>query len=327
MMRLVLTSGDPAGIGPDIVLSLADIALPSALTVVGDINVIEQRAAMLGLNVRLYQSDSPGHLHCGNGALRVHHVALQAKATAGVPDMRHADYVLQQINFAVKGNLEHIFDAMITAPLSKAVINQAGIAFSGHTEYLAQQCATPAVMMLTDGRRRRVALVTTHLPIREVAAAVTAEKFATTVAVLHQGLKKYCGLERPTIGICGLNPHAGESGHIGSEEIEVLQPVINRLRQRGFNLSDPSPADTIFVAPQAARFDAIIAMFHDQGLPVIKHAAFGAIVNVTLGLPFLRTSVDHGTAFALAGSGNASNTSLIAAIDWTQRALSHAGIQ
>ncbi len=326
-MKLVLTSGDPAGIGPDIVLSLANIAFPSALTVVGDIDFLEQRAIALGLNVKLHQKDNLTSLHAGNGTLCVHHVPLKATVTAGIPDARHAEYVLRQVDFAIEENLNHTFDAMVTAPLSKSVINQAGISFYGHTEYLAWRCATASVMMLANGTQLRIALVTTHLPIREVASAITAEKFKITVVTLYQGLKKYCGLTDPIIGICGLNPHAGEQGHLGDEEINILQPVINQLKRQGLNLSEPIPADTVFTKYQSIKFDAIVAMFHDQALPVIKHAGFGNTVNVTLGLPFLRTSVDHGTAFELAGKGTASNSSLIAAINWTQQALIHAGTQ
>ena len=326
-MRIALTSGEPAGIGPDIALSLATVPLPLALTVIGDIHFLKQRAALLKLDVELYQDPHSTGLHTGDGKLCVHHIPLPTKVQAGVADTRCAQHVLQQIDYAIDGNLHRTFDGMVTAPINKAVINRAGIPFTGHTEYLAQRCAVPTVMMLTDSRPLRVALVTTHLPLREVPTAITADRFASAVTILHKGLRNYCGLTHPTIGICGLNPHAGEQGYLGDEEINILQPTIKRLVKQGLKLSGPFPADTIFTDAQAVKFDAILAMFHDQGLPVIKHAGFGEVINVTFGLPFLRTSVDHGTAFELAGSGTAANSSLIAAVRWTQQALSNANKQ
>ena len=324
-MNIALTTGDPAGIGPDITLALAQHTFPTSITVLGDAELLEQRAAQLGLQVTIdqYNANNPP-TKSGNGHLSVQHIATTAPVSAGLADKRHAKYILEQIDTAVAGCLDGQFSAMTTAPVSKAVINQSGIPFSGHTEYLAQANGGTPIMMLAMNTGFRVALVTTHIPLRDVADTITREKLDLTFTVVNRDLKKFCAIEQPRIGVCGLNPHAGEQGLLGVEDETIIRPAIQDALKQGLNLIGPLPADTIFNIEQLAKLDVVIAMFHDQGLPVIKHTGFGAVANVTLGLPFLRTSVDHGTAFALAGSGKACADSLITAINWAVQAIQHA---
>ncbi|HEX4858406.1 MAG TPA: 4-hydroxythreonine-4-phosphate dehydrogenase PdxA [Usitatibacteraceae bacterium] len=293
MKPIVVTSGEPAGIGPDLCALLAASPHADRLVVLGDRSLIAERGAARGIATQ---------------SLNIGHVPLAAPARPGVLDPANSAYVLKLLDRALAGCLSGDFAAMVTAPLHKGVINDArlpGPAFTGHTEYLAQQTGTPrAVMLLTGGEPpMRVALATTHLALREVPGAITGELLAGTLRVLHQELVAKFGIAHPTILVAGLNPHAGEGGHLGREEIEVIAPALDALRREGLRLVGPLPADTLFTPQQLARGDAVLAMYHDQGLAVLKHASFGRAVNVTLGLPVIRTSVDHGTALDVAKSG------------------------
>ncbi len=303
---LALTSGEPAGIGPEIALRAAiEVELPLAL--LGDRDLLQARARSLGLPWPL------------PARVAIEHVALRAPVAPGRVDPCNARYVLELLDRAIDGCLGGRFAALCTAPLHKGVINDAGVPFSGHTEYLAQRTgAAHVVMLLVDGGLR-VALATTHLPLAAVPRSITRESLAATLDVLHAGLRRRFGLPAPRIAVAGLNPHAGEGGHLGREEIDVIAPAVEAARARGLDVTGPLPADTLFVPALLARFDAVLAMYHDQGLPVFKHASFGHGVNVTLGLPFVRTSVDHGTALDLAGSGRADAGSLIAALALAER--------
>ena len=314
--RLILTSGEPAGIGPELCLAIAERQWPCELVVAGDLNILAARARALGLNVRLdpWQPAAAPRQHDA-GSLRVLHVAAAARARPGVLDRANAPYVLAMLDAAADGCLSGQFDALVTAPVQKSVINEAGIAFSGHTEYLAERTGGARPVMLLAAEQLRVALVTTHLPLSAVAAAITPTRLEQVVRILERDLREKFGIARPSILVCGLNPHAGESGHLGREEIDVIAPTLETLRREGLRLIGPVPADTAFTPHRLAGIDAVLAMYHDQGLPVIKYAGFGRVVNVTLGLPIIRTSVDHGTALDLAGSGRADAGSLCAAID------------
>lgn len=280
---------------------------------------------MLGLAIRL-QDYRPGEaVSRVAGSLTVLHQPLPVACEPGRLDVRNAAQVLQLIDRAVTGCQRGEFAAMVTAPVQKSLINDAGIAFTGHTEYIAALTGTALpVMMLTAGTLR-VALATTHLPLRAVSAALSIESLQQTLQILDGALRRYFGLSRPRIAVCGLNPHAGEGGHIGDEEITTIAPAIARARAAGVVVEGPLPADTLFVPRQLERCDAVLAMYHDQGLPVLKHAGFGQAVNVTLGLPIVRTSVDHGTAVALAGRGEADAGSLIAAIELAVQMARRAG--
>ncbi len=297
---IAVTSGEPAGIGPDICLRLGERGWPAPLVVLGDRQLLAERARVLGLD---------------EGLLDIRHVPLVAPCAAGVLDARNASYVLRLLDAALAGCRSGEYAAMVTAPVHKGVINDAGIAFSGHTEYLAEHTGTPRVVMMLAGAGLRVALATTHLALKDVPAAITREDLETTIRILHADMRNKFGVTRPRILIAGLNPHAGESGHMGREEIEVIAPVIDRLRVEGMDLVGPLPADTLFTKKVLAGSDAQLAMYHDQGLAVLKFAAFDEGINVTLGLPVIRTSVDHGTALELSGTGKASPTSLFAAVD------------
>jgi 4-hydroxythreonine-4-phosphate dehydrogenase len=297
---IAVTSGEPAGIGPDICLRLAEREWPARLVVLGDRDLLAARAAQLGLD--------PGRID-------IRHVPLKKSAPAGRIDPANARYVLDMLDAALAGCLGGEYAAMVTAPVHKGVINDAGISFSGHTEYLAEHTATPRVVMLLAGAGLRVALATTHLALKDVPAAITRDDLETTLRILNADLKSKFGIGQPRILVAGLNPHAGEGGHMGREEIEVIGPVLEKLRSEGMDLVGPLPADTLFTKNVLAGSDAQLAMYHDQGLAVLKYAAFDEGINVTLGLPIIRTSVDHGTALDLAGTGKASPTSLFAAID------------
>jgi 4-hydroxythreonine-4-phosphate dehydrogenase len=297
---IAVSSGEPAGIGPDICLRLAERNWPARLVVIGDRELLAQRADTLGLDP---------------GAMDIRHVPLVAPCTAGVLDPRNAPYVLRLLDTALGGCRSGEFSAMVTAPVHKGVINDAGIAFTGHTEYLADHTATPRVVMMLAGAGLRVALATTHLALKDVPAAITPRDLETTIRILHADMRSKFGIARPRILVAGLNPHAGEGGHMGREEIEVIAPVLDSLRAEGMDLVGPLPADTLFTRNVLAGSDAQLAMYHDQGLAVLKYAAFDDGINVTLGLPVIRTSVDHGTALDLAGTGKASPASLFAAVD------------
>ena len=315
--RIALTSGEPAGIGPELCLAVARLELPCELVCLGDATLLAERAHRLQLAVTLrpYEgaTDRPAVAHTP-GSLTVAHQALAVPSIPGRADPANARYVLALLDRAIDGTLAGEFAALVTAPVHKGIINDAGIDFSGHTEYLAARThSARAVMMLTTGQLR-VALATTHLPLRAVSDAITTESLCEVGEILARELSTRFGLSAPRIAVCGLNPHAGEGGYLGDEEARVIAPAVARLQAAGIRASGPLPADTAFVPQVLARFDAVLAMYHDQGLPVVKHAGFEQAVNVTLGLPVVRTSPDHGTAFDLAGTGKADERSLAAAV-------------
>jgi 4-hydroxythreonine-4-phosphate dehydrogenase len=314
-VRIVLTPGEPAGIGPDLAVMIASQPCGAEVVAVADPGLLKARAKALGVTLRLepYRRESPARAGDG-GSLLVEAVPLRAPAIAGRPDPANAAYVVETLRRASSGCMAGEFAAMVTAPVHKGVINDAGIAFSGHTELLAELTGTARPVMMLVAGDLRVALLTTHLPLREVADHVTASAITETVAIVHDGLEQLFGIVAPQIAVLGLNPHAGESGHLGTEERDIIEPALLTLRERGIPVIGPLPADSAFTRALLPQFDAVLAMYHDQGLPVLKHAGFGEAVNVTLGLPIIRTSVDHGTALELAGTGKASPGSLAAAL-------------
>jgi len=316
---LAITAGEPAGIGPDLCLQLAGHAHP--LVVIADKQVLQQRAAQLGLIVAMhdYSPSAP----CMAGKLSVLHIPAKQPVSAGKLDPQNAAYVLKTLDRALQGCMSGEFAGMVTAPVHKGIINDAGIPFTGHTEYLAAQTHTPLVVMMLAGGGIRVALATTHLPLREVADTITQPLLEDILRILNRDLQRRFGIPHPRILVAGLNPHAGEGGYLGHEEIDVMVPVLNRLRAEGMNVSEPLPADTLFAAHHLRECDAVLAMYHDQGLPVLKHASFGEGVNITLGLPVIRTSVDHGTALELAGTGKAHVGSLLEAIKVAEEMSKH----
>jgi 4-hydroxythreonine-4-phosphate dehydrogenase len=298
--RIALTAGEPAGIGPDLCVMLAQ-SLPDAdITVVADRTLIAQRAQLLGLPL---------------GDLHIHHIPLTAPCQPGKLDAANSRYVLETLTYATQGCMNGAFDAMVTAPVHKGIINDAGVPFTGHTEFLAELTGTKQVVMMLVDDGMRVALATIHLPLRAVPDAITQENLETTIRILHRDLVQRFGIPQPRIFVAGLNPHAGEGGHLGMEEIDTIIPVLDKLRAEGMNLTGPLPADTMFSQHNIQHCDAFLAMYHDQGLAVLKHASFGEGVNITLGMPIIRTSVDHGTALDLAGTGKADVGSLYAAIE------------
>ncbi|MDO7666789.1 MAG: 4-hydroxythreonine-4-phosphate dehydrogenase PdxA [Pseudomonadota bacterium] len=308
--RIALTAGEPAGIGPDLCVELAQQQQTCELVVIADPQLLEQRAQQLGLPIKLELTDlSKPSQAPAKGTLRYLPVALAEPVTAGVLNSLNSTYVLDSLQLALNGCLKGAFDAVVTAPVHKGIINDAGFTFSGHTEFFADGAGVEQVVMMLATPTLRVALATTHLPLKMVSEAITQASLTRVIEIIHHGLSS------PRIAVCGLNPHAGEGGHLGTEEIDVISPVIQRLTKQGINLSGPWPADTIFVEEKLQDFDVVLAMYHDQGLPVLKHQGFGRAVNVTLGLPFIRTSVDHGTALDIAGTGKATISSLQAAID------------
>jgi 4-hydroxythreonine-4-phosphate dehydrogenase len=314
--RIALTCGEPAGIGPDIVLAAAGRDWPAELVVLGDRELLAARAAQLGLAVTLtdHHPAAAARPHRA-GTLAVAHEPLAAPAVAGQLDPRNAAQVLRLLDRACDGCRDGGFAAMCTAPVNKAVINDAGVPFSGHTGYLAERSGAPLPVMMLTAPGLRVALVTTHLPLRAVPDAVTPGLLEQTLRILVADLRRWFGIAGPRVLVLGLNPHAGESGHLGHEEQAVITPVLDRLRGEGLRLTGPVPADTAFTQKALTGIDAVLAMYHDQGLPVLKAQGFGAAVNVTLGLPIIRTSVDHGTALELAGTGRAEPGSLYAALE------------
>lgn len=310
-MRIAVTAGEPAGIGPDIVLMLALKKLPAVPVAFADSALLAARARKLRLGIELRPDDGAARSH-KPGVLYYRHLPVAAPVTPGRLDPANASYVLETIREAVQGCVRGDYAALVTAPVHKGVINDAGIFFSGHTEYLAELTGGHPVMMLA-AKKLRVALATTHLPLREVSAAITGERLVRTLEVLHGDLKARFGIRRPAIAVTGLNPHAGEGGHLGDEEQRVIIPVLERLRKQGMKVDGPFAADTLFIPRRLKPFDAVLAMYHDQGLPVLKHAGFGEAVNITLGLPIIRTSVDHGVALDRAGTRKADPGSLIEA--------------
>jgi len=308
---IALTPGEPGGIGPDLAVLLAQEQLPCTLVVIADAEVLAQRAQQLhqSFSIRPWsgrRDASPGTYLCA--------VPTTAPTVAGQLAIRNAAYVIRTLERATDGCLTGEFDALVTGPVHKGTLNDAGIPFTGHTEFLAERVRAEQPVMMLATHDLRVALATTHLPIAEVSRHLTRELLRRVLEVLHRDLRERFGIANPRILVCGLNPHAGEGGHLGREEIDVIEPVVHELVQRGLRLTGPVPADTAFTAPRLAQCDAVLAMYHDQGLPVIKHHDFAHAVNVTLGLPFVRTSVDHGTALELAGSGKADASSLRAAL-------------
>ena len=310
---LAITSGEPAGVGPDLCAALPRRDWPARLVVLGDRALIAARVHAVEPSVEVIDYQPGGSAR--PGAIEVLHVPLAVPAVPGKLDAANGRYVLDILDRAIAGCKSGEFAGMVTAPVHKGIICDAGVPFSGHTEYLAEATGTPLVVMMLVGGGMRVALATTHLPLKDVSAAITRPLLTDTLRILHADLVRDFGLPAPRILVAGLNPHAGEGGHMGTEEIDTIIPVLDQLRAEGMDLVGPLPADTLFVPHTLQQGDAVLSMFHDQGLPVLKHASFGGGVNVTLGLPIIRTSVDHGTALDLAGSGRADPGSLFAAVE------------
>jgi 4-hydroxythreonine-4-phosphate dehydrogenase len=313
--RIVITPGEPAGIGPDLCIALAQQAHDAELVVVADPMLFEARAARLGLPLHLEPLRAEHAPQAQrSGTLKIVPLEVARPVTCGKADPANAPYVLDSLRVAVNGCRDRLFSALVTGPVHKAVINDAGVPFSGHTEFLAAITHTPQVVMMLLTEGLRVALATTHLPLKDVSSAITAPHLEGVIRILDHDLRTRFAIAQPRILVCGLNPHAGEDGHLGREEQEIIEPLLQRLRGEGLSLTGPLPADTLFIPKYLDHADAVLAMYHDQGLPVLKYKGFGNAVNITLGLPILRTSVDHGTALDLAGSGRADSTSLEAAL-------------
>lgn len=313
--RIAITPGEPAGIGPDIVISIAQRDWPVEMVVITSKSLLLERAKLLSLPLTIidYDQHTPASPQ-KSGSLTVLDVELAEPSIPGTLNSANGAYVVETLRIASEKNISGEFDAIVTGPVHKGLINKAGIAFSGHTEYFANQanCTDVVMMLATEGLR--VALVTTHIPLAYVAKAITAERLQKVTRILHQDLQEKFGIKSPKIYACGINPHAGEDGHLGREEIDVMEPAFAELRADGIDIIGPLPADTIFQEKYLVEADAILAMYHDQGLPVLKYKGFGSSVNITLGLPFIRTSVDHGTALDLAGTGTADSGSFIEAM-------------
>lgn len=301
--KIAITAGEPAGIGPDICALLHPQVFKAELTIIADQSMLEDRARLLGIT------------SCDQQAIQLIHVPAASKVMAGKLEVANSLYVLETLRVATQGCLSGEFDAMVTAPVHKGVINDAGIHFTGHTEFLAEQTNTKHVVMMLVGGGMRVALATIHIPLKSVSDAITQDSLTTVIRILHHDLVMRFGISRPHILVAGLNPHAGEGGYLGTEEITTISPVLESLRREGMDLVGPLPADTLFTPHHLAGSDCVLAMYHDQGLTVLKHASFGGGVNVTMGLPIIRTSVDHGTALDLAGTGNIDCGSMHAAIE------------
>lgn len=314
--RVVITPGEPAGIGPDLVVRLAQQAWPVELVVCADAGLLVERAAQLGLPLTLrdYSPSQPAEPQQA-GSLTVLPVALKTPAVAGELNVLNGAYVVETLARACDGCLSGEFAALITGPVHKGVINDSGTPFTGHTEFFEERAQSRKVVMMLATEELRVALATTHLPVKAVAEAITPGLLRDVIAILHSDLQQKFGIRQPHILVCGLNPHAGEGGHMGTEEIETIIPVLNEMRAQGMHLSGPLPADTLFQPKYLDDADAVLAMYHDQGLPVLKYQGFGRAVNITLGLPFIRTSVDHGTALELAGQGKADVGSFLTALN------------
>lgn len=315
--RIALTPGEPAGIGPDLVITLAQEAQPHEIVAIGDPHLLQVRARQLGFNLQLREvnlHDAPRSSAAGE--LAILPIALVETAIAGELNVHNAPYILRTLDAAIDGCIAGHFAALVTGPVQKSIINDAGIAFSGHTEYLAEKTHTEKVVMMLATEGLRVALATTHLPLKDVAVAITEDELTQVTEILHRDMQVQFGITQPRILVCGLNPHAGEGGHLGREEIDVIEPVLKKLRARGMDLIGPLPADTLFTPKYLDHADAVLAMYHDQGLPVLKYKGFGQAVNITLGLPIIRTSVDHGTALDLAGTGKADLGSLRTALSY-----------
>lgn len=316
LCRLLITPGEPSGIGVDITLKIAEKNISAAIIAIADPDLLGQRAEQLNINIKfnvINDIEAITHQHQA-GTLNVISIPLATPSQTGILNTENSQYVLECLRLAASYCIEGKASAMVTGPVHKGIINDAGFAFSGHTEFLAELSHSKPVMMLATPSLR-VALATTHLPLNKVSDAITAESLEHTINTLNKFLIKHCGIRQPTLLICGLNPHAGEDGHLGMEEIEIITPTIETCRGNGINIIGPIPADTAFTKEYLKQSDAVLAMYHDQGLPVLKHSGFGEAVNITLGLPFIRTSVDHGTALELAGMGKANENSMLAAIN------------
>ncbi|WP_022940223.1 4-hydroxythreonine-4-phosphate dehydrogenase PdxA [Psychromonas hadalis] len=310
---IIITAGEPSGIGTDIILTLAAQEWAAPLVICGDKYLLEARIKQLDLEVTLV--DYPHSKTIKVGELTIAHLPLKTTSEAGKLNKSNAQYVLDTLSFANQGCLSGEFSAIVTAPVHKGIINDAGFTFSGHTEFFADQSNTDLVVMMLATTDLRVALVTTHLPLKDVSDAITEARLTSIINILNTELQVKYGIKTPRIYVCGLNPHAGEGGHMGREEIEIIEPTLEKLRLQGINLIGPLPADTLFQEKYLADADVVLAMYHDQGLPVLKYKGFGKAVNITLGLPYIRTSVDHGTALDLAGTGKADAGSLFCAVN------------
>ena len=320
---LVVTAGEPAGIGPELCLAIAATQHRPDFIVVSDARLMRQRAQQVGIDIQItaLALDQLKDWQASAGTLGVIDVPFPASVECGKPDPANAAVLLDGLRLAVQGCRDGRFAALVTAPLAKNIVNDAGIAFTGHTEFLAELANIPLPVMLLVAGELRVALASTHMPLRDVPDYLNSTGLREVLSVLVDGLKNSFGIDEPEVVVCGLNPHAGEGGHLGHEDAEIIAPVVREFQDRGANIRGPIPADTAFT-PAAGHKDAVLAMYHDQGLPVLKFAGFGHAVNVTLGLPFIRTSVDHGTAFDLAGSGEADTGSLLKAMELA-REISH----
>ncbi len=318
---LAVTPGEPGGIGPDIVLSLVNTELAKHCVIIACPDVLKQRAQLLKLPLLLQTWHEDETETLAENSLWIESVHTKVTVEPGKLNINNAPYVLATLDKAIDGCITGKFNALVTAPVQKSIINEAGIQFTGHTEYLAEKTNTERVVMMLATEQLRVALVTTHLPLADVPAAITPKAVEETLRIVNHDLQNHFGINQPLISVCGLNPHAGEDGHMGREEIDTIQPVINNLRIQGIKLTDALPADTAFTHHALKGKDAVVAMYHDQGLPVLKAQGFGNAVNITLGLPIIRTSVDHGTALDLAGSGQADNSSLITAINYALKLI------
>ncbi len=315
-VRIGVTPGEPSGIGPDLILQLAQQSWPAELVVCADLAMLKDRAALLGLTINfLPYNDTLAPQPQAAGSLTVADIPCDVSVTPGVLDENNGHYVVRTLTFAGQHALNKQFDAIVTGPVHKGIINKAGVSFSGHTEFFAHLSNTPYVVMMLATEGLRVALATTHIPLAYVAKAITRERLLQVLRILQQDLQQKFGIARPRIYVCGLNPHAGEDGHLGREEIDVIRPTLDELRQQGMDLVGPLPADTLFQEKYLNNADAVLAMYHDQGLPVLKYKGFGRSVNISLGLPLIRTSVDHGTAIDLAGKGTADAGSFRHAIE------------
>jgi len=313
--RIAITPGEPAGIGPDLVIAIAQQAWPVQMVVVASKSLIAERAKQLNLPITLIDyNETAKATPQAAGTLTILDVPLAGACIAGTLDTNNGAYVVDTLKVASDKNISGEFDAVVTGPVHKGLINRSGVPFSGHTEYFAHQanCSDVVMMLATEGLR--VALVTTHIPLAYVSKAITYERLQKVTRILYQDLQTKFGIDTPKIYACGLNPHAGEDGHLGREELDTMIPAFNELRAEGIDIIGPLPADTIFQEKYLADADAVLSMYHDQGLPVLKYKGFGSSVNITLGLPFIRTSVDHGTALDLAGTGKADAGSMIEAM-------------
>lgn len=319
-MTIAITTGEPAGIGPDLLIQLAQTTPLNNYVIIADPVMLKQRATQLELaiDIELYHQPKKKSAKPATDVLQqltVLPIDCTKEVTAGTLDTRNARYVTQTLTRAAQGCLQGEFSAMVTAPLHKGIINDAGVPFTGHTEFLAELTHTPLPVMMLATEELRVALATTHLPLSAVSTAITQKSLTHVLTILHQDLINKFKIAEPHILVCGLNPHAGEDGHLGREEIDIIHPVLVRLRREGMHLTGPLPADTLFTPKYLEHADAVLAMYHDQGLPVLKYSGFGRAINITLGLPIIRTSVDHGTALDLAGTGKANTGSLVAALN------------